>query len=226
MSEPEEVKPSKPTPKYNLDLDKLSNTELKAVSVARNSAASQLANFKIAPGLAEAIKDFGSLGERMQSIVTSIPALPSFEPPKIPSVYDGLTDIDLTIPENPSYETNRLLRKLNDNVNDLKEQNAKLVAPNYDPKSCTIYFANKPIKLRKNTQLADLCNALFSEPGKKWDWDEMLERWGEHNYTKDDWRKVYEAARGINEKIAINTGVKDFLDYDKHTVMLNTAYTP
>lgn len=224
MKEPKEVKPNKPiaqTSKEVLDLDKLASPELKAVTDARNAAISQLANFKLNPGVTDAIKGMASLGERMQKMITDMPAvaLPPVERPEMKMAY--------TIPPNPQYETNRLLREVSAKLDNLSEQNAKLVTPNFDTDNCEIIFANKRIEIPKNTNQAELVKSLFSEKdnlGREWDWSEMLEDWGYQTYGKEDWRKVYMAAREVNKKVAIETGVKDLLSVTKLTVGINSNY--
>lgn len=224
MKEPKEVKPSKPKPQLSkevLDLDKLASPELKVVADARKAAASQVANFKLNPGLAEAIKSMSSLGEQVQKMFADLPsfALPSIERPEMKMAY--------TIPPNPQYETNRLLREVSAKLDNLSEQNAKLVAPNFDADNCEIIFANKRIEIPKNTNQAELVKSLFSEKdnlAREWDWSEMLEDWGYQTYGKEDWRKVYMAAREVNKKVAIETGVKDLLSVTKLTVGINSNY--
>lgn len=59
---------------------------------------------------------------------------------------------------------------------------------------------------------------------KEWTWDEMLEKWGGNYEDKDNWRKVYNAGREVNIKVASETAIKDLLLVKKLTVAINPKY--
>lgn len=217
MSDDEEVTnlnaASPKLPEPILDLDKI-----EVVSQAQKGAADILADFK--SNLADAIKIPDAFAETMKSIGR-------LNLDKMLQMPDYSHNVELVaLPPNPAYETNRLLKEVSSKLDNLSEQNAKLVAPHFYPDNCEIIFANKRINIPRNTNQAQLCNALFSEPEKEWDWSEMLEAWGydETAYKKDDWRKVYNTAREVNTKVAIETSVKDLLTVTQKTVQINPNY--
>ena len=97
----------------------------------------------------------------------------------------------------------------------------------YDDVACKISFRDKSIPIPQNTDQESLCRVVFADKNnvtQVWSWDEMLEKWGGNYESKDAWRKVYNAGREVNKKIAIETGVKDLLIVKKHTVTLNPKY--
>lgn len=179
-------------------------------------------------GFAEvvSVSDVGRAAEALKGISRLVENF-NFQLPSIRShILDTPTMTSFAIPPNPAHETNRLLREVSAKLDNLSEQNAKLVAPRFYPDTCEIIFANQRIKVPKDTNQEQLCKALFSDPGKEWDWSEMLEAWGydETGYDKDSWRKVYMAARAINTKVAVETPIKDMLAITKKTVAINPAY--
>ena len=159
---------------------------------------------------AKVASQFNSDMSKLISNVTAPPFVSNLKPP---------------LP-NPTYETNNLLRELSTKLDNLNEQNAKFVAPRFYADISEIIFANKRISIPKNTNQALLCAFIFGSPDKEWDWSEMLEVWGydETSYGKEDWRIVYNAARAVNTKVAIETSVKDLLVITKKTTALNPNY--
>lgn len=210
-----------PTDKV-LDLD---NLELGIVKRANLDAFAELG--KSAKSIADAFQNSSALGDTLKELVLSAKVFDRFKY-EIPSLPEPPHLENIAIPPNPQYETNRLLNELIRKVDAQSQQNAKLVAPNFDLNNCEIIFANKRIEIPKNTNQAELCKSLFSEKDnldREWDWSEILEDWGETEPDPEkDWRKVYMAAREVNKKVAIETGVKDLLIVTKLTVSLNSNY--
>lgn len=91
-------------------------------------------------------------------------------------------------------------------------------------------FLGKEIVIPSDTNQESLCKVLFKDKKsmcKVWDWDEMLEKWGDEYtgaYEKRDWRKVYDAAREVNQKVAAKTAVEDLLIATAKTVAVNPKY--
>lgn len=93
-------------------------------------------------------------------------------------------------------------------------------------KNRTIYFLGTLIKIPEDTNQEYLCNIIFKDliaMQKIWSWDEVLEEWNVV-IEKEDWRKVYEAAREVNTKIATKTKIEDLLIATKKTVRVNPKY--
>ncbi len=65
-----------------------------------------------------------------------------------------------------------------------------------------------------------LCEALFGSPNKRWEQDELLERFGEEA-EGENWRKVYDAMLAVNKKATI----KLFIYKDK-IYRFNPEYAP
>jgi len=99
--------------------------------------------------------------------------------------------------------------------------------PSYNETSYTIWFKDKDIPIPPNSNQNSLCKVIFKNKSslrKEWSWDEMLEKWGGSYEDKEAWRKVYNAGREVNKKVAIETGVKDFLIVKKLTIAVNPNY--
>ncbi|HSW88933.1 MAG TPA: hypothetical protein VLG12_07255 [Candidatus Saccharimonadales bacterium] len=69
----------------------------------------------------------------------------------------------------------------------------------FDKKSGTIILDDHEIHIPYATNQYYLCDALFSAPKKRWEVDELLEKFGEQDLT--NWRKVYDAMLIINKKV-------------------------
>lgn len=87
----------------------------------------------------------------------------------------------------------------------------------YDSKTATLTLNGIKIQIPPNTNQDYLCQIIFSNQKsmkKKWEWDEIeeSEKWGNKSESddKEPWRKTYNAAGGVNIKITIDMGIKDF----------------
>ncbi len=67
-------------------------------------------------------------------------------------------------------------------------------------KDCTIVIGDHRIRFAYASNQYYLCQALFSAPRKKWETDELIEKFGEH-HDAASWRKVYDAAAAVNKKV-------------------------
>lgn len=65
----------------------------------------------------------------------------------------------------------------------------------------TLQINEHTIQMTYATNQYYMCLTLFSSPKKKWENDELLEKFGEEN-SKNGWRKVYDAMSAINSKTA------------------------
>lgn len=102
-----------------------------------------------------------------------------------------------------------------------------LAPPSYNKTSHKIIFKGQEIVMPSDSNQDSLCRVIFKDKDslrKEWNWDEMLEEWGGSYDGKEAWRKVYNAAREINKKVAIETGVKDLLIVKKLTTALDPNY--
>jgi len=102
-----------------------------------------------------------------------------------------------------------------------------LIEPHLSYISHKLSFKGKDIFIPGGDQ-DDLCQILFKNKAslkRVWSWDEITEKWG-GNLNDDNWRKVYNAGREINKKVAIETGIKNLLDVNKKTVNVNPKFLP
>lgn len=65
------------------------------------------------------------------------------------------------------------------------------------------------------------CVALFSNPSKRWESDELLKKFGEHDLT--EWHKVYDAMKTMNNRVTHIVSEKLFILKNK-TYQINPIY--
>jgi DNA-binding response OmpR family regulator len=63
-----------------------------------------------------------------------------------------------------------------------------------------------------------IMTALFSNPKKRWEQDEILEKFGEVE-SEEGWRKVYDAHLAINRKVGFK-----LIDYRDKLFRINPEY--
>ena len=85
-------------------------------------------------------------------------------------------------------------------------------------------FKNKKIDFNKKPNQKDLLLTLFKNPKKNWFYDEIYEDWGENDFVKNGWRKLYTAGDGINKAIAIETSIKSFIIKNTKQIQINQEY--
>jgi len=110
----------------------------------------------------------------------------------------------------------------------LKRKLINLVEPNLSYQSYRLSFKGKEISIPEGDQDA-LCRVLFRDKKsmlKHWSYDEMLDEWGGNYKDKEAWRKVYNAGREINKKVAINTTIDDLIGIKTRTTFVNPKYLP
>jgi hypothetical protein len=96
---------------------------------------------------------------------------------------------------------------------------------NFDTKESILHFKGKDILIAKskNTDPHYLLQTLFKEPAKLWNYDEVATDWSS-KYDKKKWKKFYNAAKKVNQKVATKTMAEDFLETSKMTVNINKKY--
>ncbi|NMB56548.1 hypothetical protein GYA19_01250 [Candidatus Beckwithbacteria bacterium] len=110
----------------------------------------------------------------------------------------------------------------------LKRKLINLIEPNLSYESFRLSFKGKEILIPEGDQDA-LCKVLFRDKKsmlKHWSYDEILEAWGGNYENKDAWRKVYNAGREINKKVAISTTIDDLIGVKTKTTFVNPKYLP
>lgn len=83
-------------------------------------------------------------------------------------------------------------------------------------------------RVRKDTNQFELCRVVLEDKNSKkreWEWEVVLEKWGGHfDIDKNSWRKVYSAAREVNQKVAQESQIKAFFITTTKTVLLNQKF--
>jgi len=94
-----------------------------------------------------------------------------------------------------------------------------------------LYFQEKKLDFNRKPKQKDLLNTLFKDLKKNWYYDEIQEDWDPvldiDEYRKDDkkwYMKFYSAGDEINQAIAIETGVKDFITKNTKRIRINEKY--
>lgn len=90
----------------------------------------------------------------------------------------------------------------------------------FDKKNSILGFNNKKIEVQYASNQYYLVDALFSNPKKRWEQDELLSRFGEDKIAENT-RKIYDAMLNVNKKI----GVKLIVYKDKRYRM-NQIFIP
>jgi len=138
--------------------------------------------------------------------------------------YDHKTDEEhFTVIEPKFNEVYKRFEKLNiknkSNKNILISDNVKL---KYDPKNGKLFINDQNILISKNldTNQHHLLKIIFEDPTRIWNYDEIHEKIEgiQIEYKKEYWRKYYNAAYDINNKVAYETNIKKFLKITKNTV--------
>lgn len=100
----------------------------------------------------------------------------------------------------------------------LRLEDIKAIA--FDKKECAIQINDHKIPITYATNQYYLCVALFSARKKKWETDELIERFGErHNHNS--WRKIYDASVSVNRKAAVFMEPKFIINNNK-TYQINS----
>jgi hypothetical protein len=93
----------------------------------------------------------------------------------------------------------------------------------FSKKDSTLLFDNQEVAIPYATNQYYLCEVLFSNPKKRWETDELLERFGEQEFGNS--RKVYDAMIIVNKKAAPLLGTRLILAREK-TYQINPSLLP
>lgn len=201
--------------------------------------------------LANTIAEVANFGKTFSDFATSIkiPIVDIFENfkvpelPQIPDFYSGIDpkaisferyDPPVTIKKSKSeLELEAKQAYLTDlHIQLLETQLAiakRAQTPQYDINIGIIKFMGKEIEIPLNTNLEMVARVVLKNVEnmkRKWSWDEIVEENRDSIDLFDD-RKIYIAARAINDKVAQATAIKDFLICKPtSTVQLNPVFLP
>lgn len=96
-------------------------------------------------------------------------------------------------------------------------------------KNGILYFQGKEIDFNRKQNQKDLLIILFGSKEKKWAMDEIMDKWDETQIDreikgKNHWRTFNSAAEDINNAIAIETQVKNFIIKTTKEMQINQKY--
>ena len=89
----------------------------------------------------------------------------------------------------------------------------------FDKKRGVVVINDQTVQIPYASNQYYLCEAVFANPKKRWEQDELLERFGET--IEDAGRKVYDAVLAINKKVNIK-----LIEYKDKTCRLNPSLLP
>lgn len=95
----------------------------------------------------------------------------------------------------------------------------------FDKKESILRLDQHEIHIPYATNQYYLCEALFSQPKKRWEVDELLERFGEDIEGENSWRKVYDAMLIVDKKLGDILDEKLIITRDK-TYQINPQFVP
>lgn len=216
----EQAKIFEPIVKANAEqFTKLASSIAEATSFAK-SISSIASSFKL-PNL-DFIKNF------------QLPEIPLYEPPQLditsferyaPPLTIKKSDWEIEKEAREAYMTELQIQVLEQQLNIYKG----MLAPQYDINSGIITFLGKQIEIPLNTKLEIVCRIVLKNLNtmkRKWSWDEIVEAY-RNNPEDYEPRQIYNAVRSINDKVAVETQVRDFfLSKPYTTVQLNPKFLP
>ncbi len=197
--------------------------------------------------LASTIADATSFAKSISAITSSfklpnldfiknlqLPEIPIYEPPQLditsferydPPVTIKKSDWEIEKEAREAYMTELQIQVLEQQLNIYKG----MLAPQYDINTGVITFLGKQIEIPLNTKLEIVCRIVLKNLNtmkRKWSWDEIVDT---YRSNPDDYkpRQIYNAVRSVNDKIAVETQVRDFfLSKPYTTVQLNPKFLP
>ena len=148
-------------------------------------------------------------------------------PQPVQAIEDKLSDLYRRV-----QSLYKIIIEMDRNADQMKRPNTKDIEPaTYDKKTRTIFFADEAIRFKKDaTYSPAICELMFSHPEKKiWRLTDLLKLWDEVAYygelnAPNDWHKVYEAIKRINDRIKEKTGIDDLFLFSTTSVRLNSSY--
>ncbi|MDD4332559.1 MAG: hypothetical protein PHT51_00400 [Patescibacteria group bacterium] len=105
-------------------------------------------------------------------------------------------------------------------------------SPRFDEKNHILYFAGKKIDFSKKSKQYDLLAELFKDPQQECFYADIQNKWEPEYYASLPEKREKESllkrfngkANNINQSIARETAINDFLKYDMKKVRINPKY--
>lgn len=107
-----------------------------------------------------------------------------------------------------------------DNGQPLTDSEVKQII--FDKKTHTLTINDQSVKIAYASNQYYMCEALFSATKKKWEADELLDRFGVE-LDRNGWRKIYDAMTGINSKASSIIASKLIVNSNK-TYRINPVF--
>lgn len=98
-----------------------------------------------------------------------------------------------------------------------KPKIAPLKSISFDRKSSAIKLNNDTIHIPYASNQYYLCEAIFSAPRKRWERDELMDKFGIKE-TSQGWRTIYDASLAINKKLSLK-----LIHHQDKTFMMNPS---
>jgi len=136
--------------------------------------------------------------------------------------------------EDDFFETRKLHNDIMEELTDLKNKKKEekaITKPIFNNNDGVLLFKDTKFDFSRKYNQKDLLAVLFKAPQKNWYYDEIQDEWDdkagllEIKKTKGYWRKFYTAGDEINQQIAVEIGVKDFIIKSTKQARINPKYT-
>lgn len=196
-------------------------------------------------GVSDFVKSISSIGSIASSVKFPIvDIINNFKLPELPQLNDFYRPLDIPEMKFERYDPPVTIRKSKEELQKeareaymvelqikVLEQQLNLyngmLAPQYDINAGIINFLGKKIEIPLNTKLEMVCRVVLknvSTMKKRWSWDEIVEE-NRENPNKFKLRQIYKAVRAINDKVAVETQIRDFfISKPYSTVLLNPKF--
>jgi len=120
---------------------------------------------------------------------------------------------------------NYLIQKLSKEKDEQTEKRVNFAPPSFDKDKGILYIQNKEIKITKFTDQYDMLDLIFKSSEnqqKDWQYSEIQEFIDQAKPS--DWKRLYNIAYALRNKIAIETGIKDFFLTTTQSIKINPKY--
>ncbi len=141
-------------------------------------------------------------------------------------LYDTVSDLSMR-----HSELRQIILELEKSSEQISQSEEKNIEPPVFKKTTkTLYLAGKAIRFNKNAEYTPiLCEIILSNPTKLWALKDLLKYWDEYAYyasmeAPNDWQKVHNAIKRLNERIERATGIEDLFVFSTTSVRANPAY--
>lgn len=118
-----------------------------------------------------------------------------------------------------------LITRLENVIEEIQKTAKKFDSPSFDKDKGILYVQDKEIKITKFTDQYYMLDLIFKSSEnqqKDWQYSEIQEFIDQEKPS--DWKRLYNIAYALRNKIAIETGIKDFFITTKQSIKINPQY--